>query len=45
MSDEFSGRFSPPQSVLRGALDFAAITPGRNIPYFPRIFEPPAVRH
>jgi len=28
----------------RGALDFGATTPGRNIHYFPRIFEPPAVR-
>ncbi len=29
----------------RGALDFAAITPGRNTPYFPGIFEHPAVRY
>jgi transposase len=28
----------------RGALDFAAITPGRNTAYFPKIFEPPSVR-
>jgi hypothetical protein len=27
-----------------GALDFSAITPGRNTPYFPGIFEHPAVR-
>ena len=27
-----------------GAIDLAAVTPGRNTPYFPRNFEPPAVR-
>ena len=28
-----------------GALDFSAITPGRNTAYFPRIFESAAVRY
>ena len=30
--------------ITGGALDFAAVTPGRNTPYFPRNFEAPAVR-
>jgi hypothetical protein len=30
---------------IRGALDFSAVTPGRNTAYFPRISEPPAVRY
>jgi transposase len=30
-------------SRQRGALDFSAVTPGRNTAYFPRISEPPAV--
>ncbi len=30
---------------FRGALDFSAVTPGRNTAYFPRISEPPAVRY
>jgi len=29
--------------LSRGALDFRAVTPGRNTPYFPGIFEHPAV--
>jgi heat shock protein HtpX len=32
-------------SAKRGALDFSAVTPGRNTAYFPRISEPPAVRY
>jgi hypothetical protein len=32
-------------ALTRGALDFAAITPGRNTPYFPRNCWPPVVRH
>ena len=31
----------PAKRASRGALDFAAVTPGRNTLYFPRIFEPP----
>jgi uncharacterized integral membrane protein (TIGR00698 family) len=31
--------------VFGGALDFSAVTPGRNTAYFPRISEPPAVRY
>jgi alpha-methylacyl-CoA racemase len=31
--------------VLGGALDFRAVTPGRNTLYFPGIFEHPAVRY
>jgi MSHA biogenesis protein MshQ len=31
--------------AIWGALDFSAVTPGRNTAYFPRISEPPAVRY
>src|SRR5260370_23507333 len=37
--------WSPNGVVNRGALDFAAVTPGRNTLYFPRVFEPAAARH